>query len=72
MRKWSTYNDFTDRGPAVFIRVETGKESVSVPVLFQHLIAKQTYRERVIGIIEYLNWRADQLERIRNNLEQCS
>jgi hypothetical protein len=72
MRKWSTYNDFTDRGPAVFICVETGKEKIAVPVLFHTMIAKQTYAERVVGIIKYLNWRADQLERIRNNLEHCS
>lgn len=72
MRKWSTFNDFTEHGPAVFIKVETGTEAISVPVLFHTLLAKQTYAQRVVGIIKYLNWRADQLETIRKNLEHCS
>jgi hypothetical protein len=71
MRRWSTYTDYTDRGPAVFIRVETGTEKIAVPVLFHTLLAKQTYAERVAGIIEYLTWRANQIERIRENMEQC-
>lgn len=68
MRKWSTFTGHTEHGPAVFIQLETVDERLAVPVLFHHLTAKQTYAERVRGIIDYLGWRADQIHKIRNEL----
>lgn len=68
MRKWSTSTDHTDHGPAVFIKLETEHEVLSTPVLFTRMY-KQTYRQRVLGIIEYLDWRASELERIRKERE---
>lgn len=69
MRKWSTFNDFTENGPATFIKLEIEGATISVPVLFT-AFAKQTYRERIIGVISYLEYRACDLERIRANLQQ--
>lgn len=70
MRKWSTYNDFTDVGPATFIKLEIEGATISVPVLFT-AFTKQTFRERIIGVISYLEYRACDLERIRAELESA-